>query len=646
MKPTPTVIDNEVPQPFRLGRWTVVPDRGDLGDGQTSTRLEPKVMGVLVCLARNAGELVTKQQLVDAVWAGRPVTDEVIARCISALRAHLGDEPKAPAYIETLPKRGYRLIAPVTQAGPAEPDGTSGTGVAGKPGAAPRRSARIRAMTTTGLAVVVAIVFAISFFVTRDDPRLAVPDGIESIAVLPFANMSHVSDQYLADGLTEELSYTLAQISGLNVVARTSSFQFRDHDLDVREIGRRISVDGVIEGSVRREGERLRVMAQLVDARSGYRLWADTFEGETSGVFALQKRVADAVRESIPVQLRATVSRPVSEPVSFEAYDLYLRGRYALNQRSRETLYRAVTLFRRAIALDPAYGPAYIELANTYLLLPSYAPESAETMYAQATDTIRRGVAADESIAGSAAAVQAFIYSKQGDWLRADNAFRTAVTMPPVSPTTHQWYSHLLGSVGRLRDAQVQAELARQSDPLSPVVASRLAIISLWAGDEAVAERQFGISAELGFGTRLHAESHLLLLLRQNRFGEARALARRFADTDGEGARWIESMLDCLSGDDDCRKASTSLAADTGVLPREALIAWALLGDMERVSAIAALLVSDIGTFEPELLFIEELSEFRRSPQFRGLTSVIGLDVYWAQSGCRTQADTVQCPDA
>jgi TolB-like protein/DNA-binding winged helix-turn-helix (wHTH) protein/Tfp pilus assembly protein PilF len=609
-----------------------VPDRGDLGDDDAMTRVEPKVMAVLVCLARHSGELVTKQQLVDSVWSGRPVTDEVVARCISTLRGHLGDDPKAPSYIETLPKRGYRLIAPVEETTPQAARPADGGTL---------RTTLLRAAAIASLAILAAT--AVLFERGRAPPPA--PERLESIAVLPFANMSQPDDQYLADGLTEELSYTLAQIAGLDVVARTSAFQFRDHDLDVREIGRRINVDSVIEGSVRREGQRLRVMAQLIDARSGYRLWADTFEGEASGVFALQKRVAEGVRESIPFGERANTSRQTSEPESFEAYDLYLRGRYALNQRGRETLYRASALFRQAIALDPAYGPAYIELANTYLLLPSYAPESADEMYAQATETIRRGASTDDSIAGSAAAVQGFIYSKSGDWLQAHDAFRAAVTTPPVSPTTHQWYSHLLGSVGRLREAQTQAELARQSDPLSPVVASRLAIISLWAGDEPLAERQFAISAELGFASRLHVESHLLLLLRQDRFGEAGALARRFTDTVRDEAGWIESVLDCLSGEGDCREAHRRLAADPDVLPREALIAWALLGDIERVAAIASLLESDIEAFEPELLFIRELSGFRQTTRFRELTRAIGLDAYWARAGCRLDDEGIHCPD-
>lgn len=182
----------------------------------------------------------------------------------------------------------------------------------------------------------------------------------------------------------------------------------------MRTIGERIGVDGIIEGSVRREGDDLRVTAQLVDACTGYHLWAVTFDGSVSDVFRLQRRVAERVRDSIGGRERRPRARAVTEPADPAAYDLFLRGRYALNRRGADSLQHAVALFKESIELDPAYGPAYLELANAYLLLPSYTAEHTDEMYESAIQTVDRGARADPSIAEAAAAVHGYIYNKQG----------------------------------------------------------------------------------------------------------------------------------------------------------------------------------------------------------------------------------------
>ncbi len=627
--------DSELRKGFRLGSWTVVPGRGEISDGTETHRLEPKVMDVLHCLARHDGELVSKQQLVDHVWKGRPVSDEVITRCISALRSHLHDDHKDPKYIETLPKRGYRLVAPVRPvetAAPAQP--LEALAPASRPPLQQRRKAY--AFVAIGVAIAALVYAAVQFF--APEPAAG---SFESIAVLPFRNLSAEPDQYLADGVTEELTYALTQLPELKVVARTTAAQFRDTPMDVREIGRRIGVDGVIGGSVRRAGDDLRVTAELVDARTGYQLWAVTFDGSVSDVFRLQRRVAERVRDSLGSRGRRPRAVAVAEPADPAAYDLYLRGRYALNRRGGDSLEHAVELFEESIALDPGYGPAYLELANAYLLMPTYTAERTDEMYQSAVATVDLGVRADPSIAEAAAAVRGYIDNKRGEWLEADRAFQQALAAPHVDSTTHQWYSSMLAAVGRLDAALEQARRAHELDPLSPVAVSRLAVIELWNDDDAAAAEHFAVAAELGIASQLHTETHLLLLLRQRRFGEARQLAAAFGGGTVPG--WVDLLLDCLGEGAHCAEATAALQAEPAVSPRVRLVAWSLLGNLDEVRETARMLESDIAAFDTELLFIAELAPFRRDPEFPRLMQAIGIADYWRQAGCAWTDAGVDC---
>lgn len=616
--------EDDLTRSFRLGQFTVRPERGEIVVGDEHRHVEPKVMDVLLCLARESGHLVTKQQLIDDVWDGRPVTDEVIARCISALRNHLADDHRSPQFIETLPKRGYRLIAAVEAH--REPD-------------AMLRGARRAKLLPLAVAGVVVVIVAAWFL--RDGLPTSRTEAIESIAVLPFANMSAEDMQYLADGVTEELTYALARHSGLQVAARTTAFQFRDTALDVREIGSVIDVDAVIEGSVRREGDRLRVTAQLIDARSGYHLWAASLDGSIDDVFSLQRQVAERVRDSVRPKHDSSPPPAASEPESFAAYDLYLQGLYALNRRGLPALTRAIGLFREAIALDPGYGPAYLELANALLLVPSYSGESPEAYYDDALQVVRQGVQADPAIAVAAAAVNGYIANKRGDWLAADRAYRAALGGEQVTSTTHQWYSNMLASVGRLDAALEQARKARRLDPLSPVVVSRLAMTNLWADNDAAAARQFALANELGIRSALHTESQLLLMIREGRLADARLFAR--GANGGELPGWFDALLDCIDVDRRCDEATAQLDAAGDLPPRVRLISSALLGSTDRVREIAARLRSDIGAFETELLFIRELEAYRRDAAFESLLDDIGISDYWAATGCRWTGAVVAC---
>ncbi|MGH8167904.1 MAG: winged helix-turn-helix domain-containing protein, partial [Woeseiaceae bacterium] len=263
---------------FRLGSWDVRPMLGTLDGPGGNLHLEPKVMGVLLCLAERAGDVVTRDQFVLRVWDGRLVSDEVLSRCISLLRTQLGDNPREPQFIQTVPKIGYRLITPVVpfESRPpplaSTPDATVRDDVGPVADAAPRVPGRRRfGIALAAVALVAAASGLLYWHTLPDSPSRGIVAHEPSVAVLPFVNHSDDDrDEYFSDGLTEELIDRLANVPGLLVVASTSAFAFKDHRDDVRNIATQLGVNYVLEGNVRKEGDRVRITAQLVDAERGF----------------------------------------------------------------------------------------------------------------------------------------------------------------------------------------------------------------------------------------------------------------------------------------------------------------------------------------------------------------------------------------
>ncbi|HUR22156.1 MAG TPA: winged helix-turn-helix domain-containing protein [Vicinamibacterales bacterium] len=313
-------------QSVGFGEYRFQLDTGQLWLRGQEVRLTPKAAGVLQVLLSNAGSPVSKADLFSSVWPDVAVTDDALTTCIQELRRLLGDDAKRPQFIETRHRRGYRFIAPVSREH------------------APVGSAAGQEATR----------------------------AISSIAVLPFADMSPSHDQeYLCEGLAEELINALTQIDGLRVAARTASFQFRGKGEDIRLVGEQLNVATLLEGSVRKAGERLRVTVQLIEVASGYQRWSHRFDGQFEDVFAVQDEIAESVAKSLrgdAVSPRETRAQHRARTAT-AAYELYLRGRQHLPRIRHADLVLAADMFRRAIELDPGYGPAYAGLATAHSTL-------------------------------------------------------------------------------------------------------------------------------------------------------------------------------------------------------------------------------------------------------------------------------------
>jgi TolB-like protein/Tfp pilus assembly protein PilF len=411
-----------VQKSFKVGSWIVDPSLNSMSCEGRTVRLEPKVMEVLLCLAQHPGETLSKEQLFQAVWPNSIVTEDVLKRCIAELRRAFADDARNPHIIETISKRGYRLVASVSA-------------VAAAPAPAP--------------------------------PESAVTD---SIAVLPFANMSaDPENECFADGITEEIIDALAQIQGLHVVARSSAFSFKGKYIDLRIVGEQLKVRTVLEGSVRRADNRLRITAQLVCAADGYHLWSERYDREMKDVFAVQEEIAQAITHRLKITFpwRGNPRVKTATP-NLEAYQSYLKG-HALLYKRGSAIRHALACCRRAVELDPNYALAWAALANCHTLLCWYGLAVPREYMPKATEAARRAVALDPSLAEAhcALAVTSLMYT--WDRAEAEREFSRSIQLNPKDIQALNLYGvfYLQLSEGRLTEGMEQAKLALASDPLS-----------------------------------------------------------------------------------------------------------------------------------------------------------------------------------
>jgi len=665
-------MDDKFKRGFYLGDWEVEPLRGRAVGPAGPVHVEPKVMEVIVALASHPGEVVERSTLVDEVWDGRAVSDEPLNRCIAELRRVLGDSRTDPKYVETVPKRGYRLIAPVrhreseresvestkeeTTADPAAQDHWLV-----RPLVELRRRRAI--WMAAGLLIIAAVLFLTpgartvlreTGLIQQIDLQVEAPAGV-SIAVLPFANLSDdTENEYFSDGLSEEIMNRLANVDGLAVAARTSAFSFKGTNKNARTIARELAVSHLLDGSVRREGDQIRISAQLVD-RDGLELWTNSYKGVLDDVFALQDKIANDIvsqmRSSLPVEdveVQINTAPPTDQ---IEAYDLVLMGRHHLQRREETPLRRSIALFEQAIELDDSYGDAYVGLASAHALLPFYSYEPLQSAFDLAMATIERGAQRDPTVDAKAAGIMSFmLFNSEWRWIESEIGFRRALEHSPGDAELLQWYSQFLGSVGRPKEALSFAIRARQLDRLSPVVNQRAAIAYLWMSQNELARKQFELAAELGMPPTANPESYLILLLRLGEYDTARALMVGLQKLLGHDPGWVDPVLKALT-DPAYRPAAVEAVAraerNDDISTQHLFGAWIYLQETDRALDAALLLIRDRPSFSTEILFTEETSALRQNPRFVELIRALGLHRYWENFGwpemCHPEGETIVC---
>jgi len=449
-----------------------------------------------------------------------------------------------------------------------------------------------------------------------------------SAAVLPFADLSEGKDQeYFSDGLTDELITALSRVEGISVAARTSSFQFKNRQVDVSEIGRQLHVGAILEGSVRRSGNNVRITAQLVSTRDGYQLWAEAYDRELKDVFGVQEDIARSIIAALQVKLgargnRALRARPTGD---LQAYDLYLKGRFAWNQRTATGMTQAVRYLEQAVARDSAFALAWAALADAYVLVIPYAGAPRDVDWPKARAAVARALALDSTVgeAHTALAYGTMIYD--WDWPAADASFRRAIAVDPTYPTGHQWYGDFLWSQGRLHEAEDQMHEALRLDPLSLVISSEVGATYYLMRQYDSAETQLRATLQLdpNYAHGLYVLG--MVYLQQHRYREAVAALERALELGGFQEDLAGAMAGAyaVAGN---RAAATRYTAElerrmaTGQSGPFALaLAFAGQGDLTRAFAQLdrAITVRDI--FLPEDFFDPQLDRLRADPRFAGI---------------------------
>jgi TolB-like protein/DNA-binding winged helix-turn-helix (wHTH) protein/Tfp pilus assembly protein PilF len=450
---------------FRIAAWLIEPRLNTVSNNGTTVHLEPKVMEVLVCLARHAGEPVPKEELLHTVWPNTFVTDDVLVRSISELRRVFQDDARESRVIQTIPKRGYRLLVPVETVN-REPSAaqTRVSQNSTKTG----RNWRRQALVSGGVAALLLISLGAVYVSSRQRllGRSTAPK-IRSIAVLPLQNLSgDPGQEYLSDGMTDALITDLAQIGSLRVISRTSSMQYKQTTKSLPEIGRELSVDGIVEGSIQRSGDHLRITAQLIHGPSDRHLWANAYEGDFRNVFALERNVTQDITRQVQARLLPQNQTPQTQArrTSSKALDAYLQGNYHLSRYGNgfgaEEMEKAGEFFQQAIDADPNFAPAYLGLARAHSELPLVSPADA-AIRRKAEET---ALALDPN---SPEAQTILANNKWGDldWAGAEKEFRKAVALNPNYARAHDDFCELLSEMGRLDEAWKECQIAQELDP-------------------------------------------------------------------------------------------------------------------------------------------------------------------------------------
>jgi TolB-like protein/Tfp pilus assembly protein PilF len=426
---------------FQVGEWLIEPDLNRASTADKTILIEPKVLEVLICLAERPGDVLSKEKIVKRVWPDTFVSDGILTYSISELRKALGDDARNPHIIETISRKGYRLIAQVIQLGPT---------VKSRP----------------------------------------------SIGILSFYDMSPEKDQeHFCDGIAEEIISSLTQVKELHVASRTSSFAFKGKSEDVRMIGRKLGVAAVLEGSVRKAGDHLRITAQLINVEDGYHLWSERYDREMKDIFAIQDEISRSIAATLKITLTPEESSALAKvpTADVQAYDYYLRGKQFLYQYKRKGIEFALRMFTQAIELDPNFALAYAGISDCCAFLFLYAG-SHEVHREQADSSSLRAIELDPE-SPEAYASRGVALALKADYGEAEKAFETAIRLGPRLFEAYYYYARIAFVQGKVEKAIELYEKASEVQPQdyqAPLLVAQI-YADIGRDQEAQAARRRGI---------------------------------------------------------------------------------------------------------------------------------------------------------
>jgi len=482
---------------YQFGAFTLDARTGELTQGGRRTPLRDQSLHLLLALLEQPGQLLTREELTGRLWpAGTFVDfDRGLNKVVNHLRDALGDSAEHPRFVETLPRKGYRFIAPVTT------DGTDLEDTPVLPTPRPRR----RLLLMVGLGAVVLLVTAAGIRAARKWvlERASETPRISALAVIPLDDLSQDPEQqYFADGLTDALITDLAKLGGVRITSRTSVMQYRRTKKTIKDIGRELNVDAVVEGTVTHAGNRVRVTAQLIQVATDMHLWADSYDREVSEILDLQRALTTDIARRINIFLK-----PLDRPriVRPEAYGLYLKGRYAFYQYTSRGWQEAIQRFNEAIENDPGFAPAHSGLAETYLVAGTYGAIPNEEALMRGKAAAAKALQLDDGLASAHYALATAYTWYDWDWAGAEREFRRGLDLNPQDALGRNWHSGYLSLLGRHDEAISEQERARELDPLSLIVNANLTRALYYARryDEAIVQARRTLELDPKFGVAL-----------------------------------------------------------------------------------------------------------------------------------------------
>jgi TolB-like protein/DNA-binding winged helix-turn-helix (wHTH) protein/Tfp pilus assembly protein PilF len=630
----------------RFGTYEVSLQSGEVRKAGLRIRVQHQPMKLLEILLEHPGEVVTREELRSRVWPNESFGDfdQALNIAIGKLRSALGDSAENPRFIETLPKRGYRFIADVlvldAAARPKRLESGSGDLPAPEPGhtlqGAGLAVARKRRLWLTGR-VIVALAFVLSLSILSVwlfRSRGPVRTGIRSLAVLPLENLSgDASQNYFADGMTDELITDLAQISALRVISRTSVMAYKGARKPLPQIAHELNVDAVVEGTVLRSGDQVRITAQLIEAPTDKHLWSQSYEGELRDTLALQSGVASAIADQIRINLtpREQAALKNVKVVNPEAYESYLKGRYFWNKRTADGLKAALAYFKQAIEEDSKYAKAYSGLADTYALLGDwqYAVMTPKEAFPEAKAAAIHALELDNTL-GEAHNSLAFVLDGfDWDLDAGGKEFQRAIELNPGYATAHHWYAWHLSLLGRFDEAITEMRKAENLDPLSLIINADLAeLLGLaHAYDDSIRQSLKTIEMDPNFAL---AHNQLAqAYLQKHMYAEAVAELQKAVELSGDSPTCIANLARAYVSSGKRSEAVKLLdvlkkRSSTGYSnsPEIAMV-YASLGDTDQ--AMNWLQKGFEERFNPGVLLRPGFDPLRSDPRFQNLLSRIGL---------------------
>lgn len=635
---------------LQFGDFSVNPRARTVHKHGVRLKLHGQPFEILLILLNRPGEVVTREELQAKLWPANTFVDfeHGVNTAVKKLRSTLGDSADEQRFIETVPRIGYRFIPPVNVVTPSLNAATSipqvmaessaGTDIpAHRAGSA--WALRFRPILA-GIFIVLIISAGAYLLRSRSPNRPQTTSGHVMLAVLPFENLTgDASQDYFSDGLTEEMIAQLGQLNPqrLGVIGRASVMQYRNRQKSLPEIAHDLGIQYVLEGSVRRDSEKVRITAQLIQVTDQKTVWSRQYDRELTSLLVLQQEIAQEIADEIQLVL-GEGHRPIApapglaaSTTSYDAYDLYLKGRYFLNKRTPQGFQQAIDYFQQAIAKDPRYALAYAGLADSYALTSSYNLDPDENLIPKARAAALQALQIDENLAEAHTSLALIAEIYDWDWQTAGKEFRRAIDLNPNYPTAHQWYAECLAWQGRFDEALAESERARQLDPLSLIISADRGAILYYSRQYDRAIEQLGTVLDMDSDS---VRAHVILIfayVQKGQFAQALAETEKPHRVDDSPGMWAMksyvygragqqvqarralAKFEQLNRHGQLDPAAMHILAYAGIGDKEKLFNALQQASLERSNSLTALKVDP--AYDP----------FRTDPRFQALLRRVGL---------------------